>query len=188
MKKYGLLVLLCGVFAFPLPAQEVLTVDAALTKASLQILMPAKAKVLVLSYETPAKTFSDYIGEVLTYDLEVKMKRNVITYRNVDTIHADYRIRDPAISDKKAVEIGKALGVNVVILAAVKKLGSDYQMKFVPLTVRTGKAGTSLTYKLKEDNVLTELLSGPAVTEMEAAGAPVEGAVRRLRAMRDASN
>jgi hypothetical protein len=188
MKKCLIAAALLVCFSFLVQAQETLTVDAALTKASLQILMPAKAKVLVISYETPAKTFSDYIGEVLTYDLEIKMKRSVVTYRNVDTIHATYSIKDPSISDTKAIEIGKALGVDVVILANVKKLGDDYQMKFVPLTVKTDRAGTSVTYKLKEDAVLTELLIGPAVTEMEVAGAPVEGAVRRLRAMREASN
>ncbi|GHT66149.1 hypothetical protein FACS1894110_09340 [Spirochaetia bacterium] len=192
MKKclMAAMLLVCFSFAAQAQRQQTYTVDEALTRVSLTAgsSMSPGSKIAVISYETPTKTFSDYVGETLTYDLQTKIHRDVITYRNVDTIHRDYKITGADISDTKAIEIGKALKVDVVLLVNVKGLGSAYQMNVLTINVASGKKGTPSRLNLKEDNVLTELLKGPAVTEQAPAGAPVEGAVRRLRAMREAAS
>jgi hypothetical protein len=61
-------------------------------------------------------------------------------------------------------------------------------MNVITITVTNGKKSVPSRLNLKEDDVLTELLKGPVVTDQAPGGAPVEGAVRRLRAMREASN
>jgi hypothetical protein len=191
MKKQGMAVLALFGFVVAVQAQQApMTIDAALTKASLVVGAPIlrASKVAVISYETPTKVFSDYVGESLTYDLQAKLNRDVISYRNVDTIHKDYKITEEYITDTKAIEIGKALKVDVVLLVNVKGGGGVYQLNILTLNITSGKRVTPLKYSLKEDEVLTELLKGPAVTDQEPGGAPVEGAVRRLRALREASN
>jgi hypothetical protein len=189
MKKYWGLFALLVCFSFAAQAQQTYTVDEALTRISLVAGGPlsSKSKVAVISYETPTKTFSDYVGETLTYDLQTKLNRDVITYRNVDKIHADYKVTEASISDTKVIEIGKALKVDVVILVNVRGAGTTYQMNVLTINVNSGKKLTPTKLNLKEDDVLTELLKGPVVSDPEPAGAPVEGAVRRLRAMREAA-
>jgi hypothetical protein len=194
MKKHLIVTMLLVCFSFAAQAQkqkqQTYTVDEALTRVSLTAGSPIApgSKIAVISYETPTKTFSDYVGETLTYDLQTKIHRDVITYRSVDTIHTDYKINEAGISDTKAREIGKALKVDVVLLVNVKVLGEAYQMNVLTLNVNSGKKLTPLRLNLTEDAVLSELLKGPAVTDMAPGGAAVEGAVRRLRAMREASN
>jgi hypothetical protein len=187
MKRFFFSALLLSAISFAVQAQA-LTLDAALTKASLVIGAPmsSTAKVAVISYETPSKLFSDYIGETLTYNLRTKINREVIGYRNFDTLRTEYTLTGVSVSETRALEIGKALAVDRVLLVTVKQWGASYQMTILPLTVADGKIGSPVRYILREDDLFAELLKGPPVTEQNSA--PTESAVRRLRAQQETAN
>ncbi|GMO11442.1 MAG: hypothetical protein Ta2A_19870 [Treponemataceae bacterium] len=184
MKRNILLALAAMCFTFSAYAQ-VYTLDGALTDGSLQAgaAIPRTAKILVISYETPSKLFSDYVGEVLTGDLEEKMSKDMIRYRNVDILRRTYRITNDFVSEEKTFEIAKALKADFVIFVTVTKRGSGYQINFQPINIAGGKRIQPVKYTVKEDALTTELSSGPPLSEETSA--PTEGAVRRLRALRD---
>ncbi|GHV20181.1 hypothetical protein FACS189494_03430 [Spirochaetia bacterium] len=185
MKKCVPVILLFAVFSFAAEAQQTLTIDKAITRAVNQVgvIIPRQAKVAVLSYESPSKAFSDYLGDTLTYELQTKMLRNVVSYNNVDSLRKDYNIEASYISDAKAAEIGKALGVDLVILVKVLNAGAIYQMNVQALNITPAKKINPVRYYLSGDAVLAELVKEPPVTDDSAA--PTESVIRRLRANRD---
>ncbi|GMO31443.1 MAG: hypothetical protein Ta2F_06880 [Termitinemataceae bacterium] len=188
MKKCLSLAVMFLSFSFLVQAQQSLTLDQALTKSINEVaaLLPSKSKSVVISYETPSKLFSDYVGDVLTYIYQTKINRNMVTYNHkadVDSIRKNYKVEDSYISEEKAVEIGKALGADHVIFVTAANLGTTCQLTIQPLSVGSTKKYQPVRYTIKEDGTLTELLKAPPVTESSP---PTEGAVRRLRSQREA--
>jgi len=162
MKKLLLalgIILLMGrvVSAQQLELKEVITRSA----RGIEETLPQRAKVIVLNFESPAKTFSDYVIDELSGELIEGKKITVVDRRNLTAIMDEMKFQYSGyVSDESMQSIGKMLGAQVVISGSLTDVGANYRFRIRIISVETAAVQRQISLDLKKDSQVAYLLGG----------------------------
>lgn len=129
-----------------------------------------KSSVAVLDFESMGT--EDYLGKAVSEIMRTALVSNP-NYRIVERAQINKAIAEQKfqksglIDDKSAVEIGKVLGADLIIVGSVVKIGNAYTINSRMIEVKTGEAklgknvtGTDLNLLTSMSNELVESLFG----------------------------
>jgi TolB-like protein len=150
--------------------------------------VPIKSKILVISYESPSRLLSEYIAQELTFKLQRNTSRDIIDTITIDSLQKDYNLKGDTLKTTDALKIAKTQEADFLVVVASRKIKDLIRMDIQIKNAGTGKNIQVVSYTIGYDDLLTELLAGPALTDPAPVSAPAEGAVRRIRALREVSN
>jgi len=144
----------------------------------------SKSSVAVLDFESMGT--EDYIGKAVAEIMRTALVSNK-SYRVVERAQINKAISEQKfqksgiIDDKSAVEIGKVLGADLIIVGSVVKLGNAYTINSRMIDVKTGEAklgknvtGTDLNLLTSMSNELVENLFGIEHRQLKTTG-PMNG-------------
>jgi len=170
MKKFLLIFVLFALMAGVISAQE-LTLKEVITRSSKSIeeTLPQRAKVIVLNFESPAKTFSDYVIDELSGELIEGKKITVVDRRNLTAIMDEMKFQYSGyVSDESMQSIGKMLGAQAVISGSLTDMGVNYRFRIRIINVETAAVQRQISLDLKKDSQVEYLMGGKmAAQEMQ---------------------
>jgi len=154
-----------AVSAQQLELKEVITRSA----RGIEETLPQRAKVIVLNFESSAKTFSDYVLDELSGELIEGKKITVVDRRNLSTIMDEMKFQYSGyVSDESMISIGKMLGAQAVISGSLTDMGTNYRFRIRIISVETAAVQRQISLDLKKDAQVAYLLgNASAQKEME---------------------
>jgi TolB-like protein len=152
MKKMAMLCMLLT--AGVLSAQQSLPLDQAIFTAGryLNMRIPSRAKVVVLSFLAPTKALSSYVTEELSHALKRNPMLTVVEYTG------NTQVSETMIDI--ALPIGKQLGVQVLVLGSITADSTEtdsLSLRVKAISVQNAQAYWTGTYPLLLDQTLTHL-------------------------------
>lgn len=150
------------------------TIDEAIADAGRAFgsTVPRQSKVLVLHFKSPTEKLGNYLIDKLTKALTGNPLFSVVEDRNRLPL-GKYNLKiDAELSDDRAKTIGSELGMSVVITGAAVSSGNTCELTLRTVSVGTGRVLITLSYKLKADNILAELLKTNAPAAAQPTPAP----------------
>jgi len=169
MKKF-LLIFVFALTAGVLSAQQLELKDVIARSArGIEGELPQKAKIALLNFESPTKTFSDYVLDELTSELLEVGKVTVVDRKNITAILNEMKFQYSGyVSDESMVSIGKMIGAQYIISGTLTDMKTHYRFRIRIINVETAAIQRQITSELKNDKEVAYLMGGDsAVRELE---------------------
>jgi TolB-like protein len=162
MKKFVLIFILFVLTAGAISAQQLELKDVIVRSArGIEGELPQKAKIALLNFESPTKTFSDYVLDELTSELLEAGKVTVVDRKNITAILNEMKFQYSGyVSDESMVSIGKMIGVQYIISGTLTDMETFYRFRIRIINVETAVIQRQITNELKSDNQVAHLLGG----------------------------
>jgi TolB-like protein len=151
--------LISAIFAFG-QDNAIVTIDEAI-KNSITYLggrLETGTKVAILNF-TASTAVSNYIIEELTASLVNSGNLTVVDRSNLELLQQELDFQlSGEVSDESAQSIGKKLGAQTIISGSLSPLGNMWRMRVKALEVETAKVQGVITYTIRKDSILSNLL------------------------------
>jgi hypothetical protein len=116
-------------------------------------------KLVVLNFNAPTKSLSDYIIDDLNDYIVNSGNFTVVDRRNLDTLQQELKFQMSGdVSDETAQAIGKMLGAQTIISGSITPLGRNYRFRVQATEVETAAIQGGQTVSVTEDATLAALL------------------------------
>jgi TolB-like protein len=116
-------------------------------------------KVVVLNFNSPKDTFSNYVLEELTSALVNGGKVIVVDRKNLDLIQQEMNFQlSGEVSDDSAQEIGRKLGAQSIISGSLEDMGDFYRVRFKTIEVVSAAIQVSSSLNVEKDALTARLL------------------------------
>ena len=148
---------------------QTLTIDEAIVENSNMFSqrIPAKTRVVILNIESESKNLSNYIVSEIESHIDNNTELWLVSKNRLANVLQESGISDLNLIDETtALEIGKKLGAQSVILGSISRLGENYRFRTQALSVEDGNVLAMLSLNIREDEIMSDLL------EMGARPAP----------------
>ena len=164
MKKLLLVFIFFALAAGALFAQQLELKDVIVRSArGIENELPQKSKVAVLNFNSPTKTFSDYVIEELINELLEGGKVTIVDRQNLTAIMNEMKFQYSGyVSDESMVSIGKMIGAQYIISGALTAKETYYTFRIRIISVETATIQRQITSELKNDKQVASLLGGTA--------------------------
>jgi hypothetical protein len=176
-RRIFIIVILFISFAVFGQGREVVSLDEAISKSIIYLTerLTLGTKVTVLNFTAPLE-ISNYITEELTAFLVNDGNLAVVDRSNLELIRKEMDFQlSGEVSDESAQAIGKKLGAQTIISGSLSPLGNMWRMRIKALEVETAKVQGVITYTIRKDSVLSNLL--PPKTSKTTGGKVGTGAL-----------
>jgi hypothetical protein len=151
---------------------KIVTIDEAI-KDSITYLggrLETGTKVAVLNF-TASTAISNYIIEEITAFLVNDGNLTVVDRSNLELIQQELDFQlSGEVSDESAQSIGKKIGAQTIISGSLSPLGNMWRMRVKALEVETAKIQGVITYTIRKNSVLSNLLPKTPKTTGEKVG------------------
>ncbi|MDR2181400.1 MAG: hypothetical protein LBN92_01845 [Treponema sp.] len=148
-----------------------MTLDQAIQQAALSIeeRLPAKTKIALLNFDSPADDFSEYVIDELTANLVDSGKLTVVERKEIDLIRNEVEFQFAGeVSDDSMQKLGRILGSQAIVSGSLKKLGSLYRIVVRVLNVQSAEVAVQYRANIAGDEVVHALLAGGKTTGAQA--------------------
>jgi len=164
MKKFLLICIAFVATAVAVYAQQLELKEVIIRSArGIEETLPQRSKVIVLNFESPAKSFSDYVIDELSGELIEGKKITVVDRRNLSAIMDEMKFQYSGyVSDESMQSIGKMLGAQAVISGSLTDVGANYRFRIRIISVETAAVQKQISLDLKKDTQVAYLLGGAA--------------------------
>jgi hypothetical protein len=161
MKGHALIIaaLLVAATAFG-QTRNIVSLDEAITSSMFYLTerLPAGTKVAILNF-TASPAISNYVIEELTTFIVNDGNLTVVDRSNLEILQdeMDFQLSGE-VSDESAQAIGEKLGAQTIISGSLSPLGNLWRMRVKALEVKTAKVQGVITYAIKKDEIISNLL------------------------------
>jgi TolB-like protein len=149
---------------------DLMTLDQAIQMAALSIdeRLPAKTKIALLNFDSPADDLSEYVIDELTANLVDSGKLTVVDRKEIDLIRDEFEFQfSGEVSDDSMQKAGRILGAQSIVSGSLKKLGSLYRIVVRVLTVQSAEVVVQYRANIAGDDVVRALLAGGKTTSAQ---------------------
>ncbi|MDR1626519.1 MAG: hypothetical protein LBT33_08245 [Spirochaetia bacterium] len=151
--------------------QDLMTLDEAIRQAAFSIdgRIPAKTKIALLNFDSPADDFSEYVIDELTANLVDSGKLTVVDRKEIDLIRDEFEFQfSGEVSDDSMQKLGRVLGAEFIVSGSLKKLGDLYRIVIRALNVQSAEVVVQYRANIAGDDVVRALLAGGKTTRSPA--------------------
>jgi TolB-like protein len=160
-------------------AQNQTVLDKAINDSMIYLLgrLNSGAKVIVLSFSSPAPALSEYVTEEFTARLVNDGSLTVVDRPSPEFLRQEAAVPLAGeVSAGTAQSIGQKLGVQYVISGSLTPLGTFYRMRVQAISVESANIEGVAAYTISEDATLAALLgrqgASPAASVSESPPVP----------------
>ena len=173
MKKLALLFMaLFCVSAFPQTEKQD-ELNTAIREASnyLNDRIPKGNKIVILNIQSKSPELSDYILDGLIGNAVDDGVFTVVDRSQIDAIESEQQFQmSGAVADDDALEIGRMLSAQTIVLGVVSNIGTEYSLRIRALNVQTSQVHGQFNRNITLSKILNSLIgSGGSVTVVQDA-------------------